>query len=96
MRTDLLVLAFGALLIEAGERITLLGEGIPPRGGRSGLALFAETLKTRDSAASLPAFEHIPRHAVMVLVSDFMEPVAHYEDIVRITCQPTYRAFYCR
>ena len=84
MRTDLLVLALGALLIEAGERITLLGEGIPPRGGRSGLALFAETLENaRDSAASLPAFEHMPRHAVMVLVSDFMEPVAHYEDIIR-------------
>lgn len=84
VRTDLLVLALGSLLVEAGERIALLGEGVPPRGGRSGLNLFANTLENaRDSAASLPAFENLPRHAVMVLVSDFMEPAADYAEIVR-------------
>ena len=84
MRTDLLVLALGALLVESGERISLLGEGIPPRGGRNGLTLFAERLENaRNSSASLPAFEKIPRHAAMVLVSDFMEPAAHYGNIIR-------------
>ncbi|WP_323798298.1 DUF58 domain-containing protein [Nisaea sp.] len=83
VRTDLLTLALGALLVEAGERIALLGEGIPPRGGRSGLNLFANTLENaRDSAASLPALESLPRHAVMVLVSDFMEPAADYAGII--------------
>ena len=84
MRADLLVLALGALLVEAGERIALLGEGIPPRGGRSGLKLFFKTLENaQDSAASIPAFENIPRHAVVVLISDFMESASHYAGIIR-------------
>lgn len=83
VRTDLLVLALGALLVEAGERITLLGEGTPPRGGRSGLSLFADTLENaRDSAASLPSLEHLPRHAATVMISDFMEPAADYAEII--------------
>lgn len=82
-RTDLLVLALGALLTEAGERIALLGEGTPPRGGRNGLNLFANTLENaRSSAASLPAMEHLPRHAVAVMVSDFMEPAEDYAAII--------------
>ncbi|UUX48530.1 DUF58 domain-containing protein [Nisaea acidiphila] len=83
VRTDLIVLALGALLIEAGERIALLGEGTPPRGGRNGLNIFANTMENaRDSAASRPALEHLPRHAAMVLVSDFMEPARDYADII--------------
>jgi len=83
VRTDLLTLALGALLTEAGERIALLGEGTPPRGGRSGLNLFANTLENaRGSAASLPPLEPLPRHAVTVMISDFMEPAETYADII--------------
>lgn len=83
VRTDLLVLALGSLLTEAGERIALLGEGAPPRGGRSGLTLFADMLQNaRESAASLPAPEPLPRHATLVLISDFMEPAADIVDLI--------------
>lgn len=82
-RTDLLALALGALLVEAGERVAVLGEGAPPRGGRTGLTIFADMLENaRNSAASLPTMEHLPRHAAMVMISDFMEPAEDYAEII--------------
>lgn len=82
-RAELLALALAALLVEAGERVAVLGEGAPPRSGRTGLRLFAQILdNARESAATLPPAELLPRHAGVVLLGDFMEPLAEYQTVI--------------
>jgi uncharacterized protein (DUF58 family) len=86
-RADLLLLALTALLIRGGERASLLGSGAPPLSGRIALnriaALIGRPAGT-EVAASLPTFEALPRHAQLVLISDFLSPL---EDIQRMVAR---------
>jgi uncharacterized protein (DUF58 family) len=72
-RSELLLLALASLLLRGGERIALLGSGRNPAAGRGALnavlaGLERETpLDTADRA--------VPRHATLVLFSDFLDPV---------------------
>lgn len=80
-RADLLLMALASLLIKGGEHVALLGTGAPPSAGRHALSqLWTEIEKGRLPDAGLPKFEMLPRHARLVLFSDFLTPL----DDVRI------------
>lgn len=75
-RATVLMLALASLLIRGGERIALLGDQRRPVGGRAGMTAFCERLATRpDPGPSLPPAQPLPRHARVVLISDFFTPV---------------------
>jgi len=84
-RADLLLLALTALLIRGGERASLLGSGAPPMNGRAALnriAAFIGRPAGSEVAASLPVFEALPRHAQLVLIGDFLSPLADIQRAV--------------
>jgi len=81
---DLLTLALVILLVEAGERVALLGEPLRPRTGRTTIEPVAQLLAaTRDGGGSLPAFETLPRHATVVLIGDLLDPVSDLAAVVK-------------
>lgn len=75
-RALILTLALADLLVRGGERVALLGSGERPRAGRAGLNHLTRLLGAADSAAepALPSAA-LPRHARVVLISDFMQPI---------------------
>jgi uncharacterized protein (DUF58 family) len=75
-RAELLLVALASLLVRGGERLSVLGSGISPMSGRIALSRVAEWI-VRDvsEAASLPAFEPLPRAAQLVLIGDFLSPL---------------------
>lgn len=83
-RADLLALALMALLMRGGERVGLLGSGMPPISGRAGLARFATFMQMDQSdGAGLPRIEPLPRHADVVLFGDFLSPLPEIDQTVR-------------
>ena len=74
-RAVLLALALAALLVRGGERVALLGSGQRPATGRYGMETLMRCLDTaaaqRAPEAPLP---ELPRHARLVLLSDFLLP----------------------
>ena len=75
-RAELLLLALTSLLVRGGEHVALLGSGQAPRAGRAALSRIAATVEGETpDAASLPAFEPLPRHGRVVLVGDFLSPL---------------------
>jgi uncharacterized protein (DUF58 family) len=78
-RADLLCVALASLLVRGGERLSLLGTGVPPMSGRVALTRLVEFLGrgAGDQAASLgvPAFEPLPRAGQLVFVGDFLAPL---------------------
>lgn len=72
-RAELLVLALGALLLKAGEKVALLSGALPPTTGTRALGLLA--LALGNDASGLPPPGRLPRHAERVLVSDFLMPL---------------------
>jgi uncharacterized protein (DUF58 family) len=72
-RAELLLLALGALLVRGGERIALLGSGRTPTSGKGALntVLSGLALDTPLEAVN----QEIPRHATLILFSDFLDPV---------------------
>jgi uncharacterized protein (DUF58 family) len=73
-RAELLLVALASLLVRGGERLTLLGSGVPPMSGRIALSRVAELIE-RDRPESLPVFEPLPRAAQLVLIGDFLSPL---------------------
>ena len=83
-RATLLVMALAVLLVEAGERVALLGEALRPRAGRTALDPIADLLAaTADAAGSLPVHEPLPRHATVVMVGDLLDPLADIDTLIR-------------
>ena len=81
-RAELLALALAALLTDGGESVAALGEQLRPMSGRDGLNRFADHLSlSRGQPASVPPLDRLPRHAEIVLVGDFLEPI---EDLRRV------------
>jgi uncharacterized protein (DUF58 family) len=75
-RALLLTLGLAALLVRGGERVALLGTGERPRGGRQGLDHLARQITDSEALADpLPPPARLPRHARLVLISDFLEPL---------------------
>lgn len=88
-RAALLLLALAALLVRGDEHVALLGSGLPPRPGRPALNRIALILERRWAgldqvpAASLPAYELLPRHAQLVLAGDLLAPLEEVDAQVR-------------
>lgn len=92
-RADLLLLALAALLLRAGERITLLGSGRRPASGRQALLRTALALQRAADAAEagasagaetgLPPREALPRHGRVVFFGDFLSPLPEIESLLR-------------
>jgi uncharacterized protein (DUF58 family) len=81
-RASLLTLALAALLLRGGERVTLLGSGARPSTGRAALSRMAELLdvsERAEMAASQPPNEQLPRFSQVVLMGDFLSPLAEIE-----------------
>jgi len=75
-RALLILLALGALLTRGGERIALLGDQQRPIGGRVGMETLCERLVARTlPSPSLAPPQPLPRHARVVLISDFFSPL---------------------
>jgi uncharacterized protein (DUF58 family) len=75
-RALVLLLALAALLVRAGERVALLGVDRRPIGGRAGFDAVCDGLRRQSAApTSLPPAQALPRHARLVLISDFFTPL---------------------
>ncbi len=85
-RADLLTLALAALLIRGGEQVALLGEGMRPAAGRATLARMAEIMSRPGpwtAQRSTPPETPLPRHSQVVLIGDFLSPLADTVAAVR-------------
>jgi uncharacterized protein (DUF58 family) len=83
-RALLLLLALASLLTRAGERIALLGDRRRPTGGRAAVANLCERLGASPTAASsLVPLQQLPRHARLVLISDFFIPLEELRERLR-------------
>jgi len=90
-RAALLTLALGSLLVRGGERVAGLGTGQPAAGGRSGYNRLAASLLDGGMLAQQegqphlqnPPRQHLPRHAQIVLVGDFLSPLAELDGLVK-------------
>jgi uncharacterized protein (DUF58 family) len=83
-QTVLLALALGTLLTRAGERIGLLGSQRRAAGGRVGVERVVEDLAVRLFAeSSLPPPQALPRHARLVMISDFFTPLDELRERLR-------------
>src|SRR5215470_11959157 len=75
-RAALLLVALASLLVRGGERLTLLGSGIPPMNGRIALSRVVEMIGRNPKTESLPVYEPLPRAGQLVLIGDFLSPLA--------------------
>ncbi len=83
-RAAVLMLALASLLIRGGERITLLGSGIPSSNGRAVMDRLVASISTDfDREQSAPPLEPLPRYARVVMISDFLTPPAEIEETLR-------------
>ena len=83
-RSAVLMLALSSLLIRGGERITLLGSDIPPSNGRAVMDRLVASVSIEGSEEqSAPLLEQLPRHARVVMISDFLTPPAEIEQTLR-------------
>ena len=84
-RAELILVALASLLIRGGERLTLIGSGLAPTTGRVALTRLVHLLERAPdqepatdagTAPGVPAFEPLPRAGQLVLVGDFLAPLA--------------------
>jgi uncharacterized protein (DUF58 family) len=84
-RAELLVLALAALLLRGGERVAMIADPLRPVAGRAGLNTLAARLAVAADEASetgLPPAVALPRHAKIVLLSDFLTDLADVQDLI--------------
>jgi len=81
-RADILLLALAALLVRGGERVALIGSGLPPAAGRAVLNRFALTLERQTAGGSLPLYEPLPRYGHVVLIGDLLAPLEEIQALV--------------
>ena len=84
-RADLLALALTALMMRAGEHVSLLGSGLRPQRGRATLTRLATLIAASGErpGPDLPPFEPLPRYGQIVLFGDFLSPLDEIEQSVR-------------
>jgi uncharacterized protein (DUF58 family) len=83
-RALLLLLALASLLTRAGERIALLGDQRRPTGGRAAVASLCDRLGANPTAdSSVVPIQQLPRHARLVLISDFFIPLQELRERLR-------------
>lgn len=84
IRAIILALALCSLLIKGGERIALLGSGMPPVSNRSTLTKILEMLMSppQSNAGIPPNGENVPKHGQVIVISDFLFPTENLENII--------------
>jgi uncharacterized protein (DUF58 family) len=88
-RAGLILLALAALLLRGGERVRLIAPESRALAGRAGLDRIAEELERLPETGGLPPRVRLPRHARVVLLGDFLAPLAEIEaEIVRLAALP--------
>lgn len=80
-RAILITLALSHLLLQAGERVGILGSPTPPSPHRAAMRRFARYF-THDATDDgiLPPVIQIPRFSTMILAGDFLEPIDEIAD----------------
>lgn len=73
-RAAVCLMAAASLLVRGGERVAALGETGRPRGGKAGLELTGRALADGPGAHADVEAPDLPRHARIVLASDFLDP----------------------
>jgi uncharacterized protein (DUF58 family) len=82
-RAGLLLLALASLLLRGGERVAMIEPGARAISGRAGLDRLAEALAgVVDENAGVPPRVQLPRHARVVLLGDFLSPLAEIQAII--------------
>jgi uncharacterized protein (DUF58 family) len=93
-RATVLALALASLLVRAGERIALVGDSNPPRGGRVALTRLAHAFAdAAPTAESLPPRAELRRNAALVWFSDFLEPLDALEQRIRLFAKAGVKGF---
>jgi uncharacterized protein (DUF58 family) len=87
-RAELLLLALASLLIDAGERIAMLGRPAPPTAGRGVLRRVAFALADEASidpatVSGVPVRVPLPAYAHLVIIGDLLDPLDEIERVVR-------------
>jgi uncharacterized protein (DUF58 family) len=82
-RAALLTLALASLLLRAGEHVRLLGGAPHPASGRQALpALAALLAQMTEQELVLPPQVRVARHAHVVLMGDFLEPLTEIRSAI--------------
>lgn len=84
-RARLLLMALAVLLVRGDENIALLNVDRRPRTGSAALTRFATRLirDGEEEPVSLPRLDILPRHAQLVLIGDFLEPLESLDAMVK-------------
>lgn len=89
-RAELLLLALANLLIDAGERVSLLGGDTAPVANRAGLERLALMLDKQFAPAengippdvAAAAIRPVPRFAQLILIGDFLAPIDSLQPVL--------------
>ncbi len=71
-RASLLLLALASLLLRGGERVVLMQPDARPMAGKPAMDRLARDLMADPADAPLPPSIRLPRHASVILISDFV------------------------
>ncbi len=74
-RASICLMAIASLLNRGGERLSVLGETGRARAGRQGLETVSRALALGEGPAEHVEAAELPRHARLVIASDFLDPV---------------------
>jgi len=86
LRAEVLLLALASLLVDAGERVALLGGGDRPASGRGVPRRLVSTLAENavlGANDSTPPRLPLPAHGHVVLIGDLLDPLEQIEAVVR-------------
>ena len=81
-RAELLLLATAALLLRGGERVRLIGPDNRTGTGRGALDRIAAALARLPDGEGLPPEVPLPRHAHVLLFSDFLSPLPELQAVL--------------
>jgi len=86
-RAELLLAALAVLLIRGGEHVGLYGADQTATGGRATLNRLVANLEAQaavgPASEGLPAITRLPRFCHLVLIGDFLSPLAEVETTLR-------------
>ncbi|TWT15666.1 DUF58 domain-containing protein [Reyranella sp. CPCC 100927] len=85
-RAEVLLLALSTLLVDAGERVALLGGNDRPSSGRAVPRRLVGTLSDNallGANESTPPRVPLPAHGHVVLIGDLLDPLEQIEAVVR-------------
>jgi uncharacterized protein (DUF58 family) len=88
-RAGLILLALAALVLRGGERVRLIAPESRTLAGRAGLDRIAEEMERLPDTDGLPPQVRLPRYARVVLIGDFLSPLAGIEtEVARLAAIP--------